>query len=246
MITGARLRILSLLALAGLAVGIPAVSWTAISRAETKPLRLDEATAIVEVNATDGDAGIQFFLDGESWKSMKVIGPRGEEIGELLRIDTQGRLTKQGLTELFTESSEPEFSELPLWKFKRRFPEGRYRFRGTTIEGRELVGAAILSHDIPKGPKITSPADGETVNPNNLVLSWAPGNQPADVEIVGYRAIVEREDPLRIFSVDLPASNTSVTVPSEFLQSNTEYKFELQAIEASGNITTSEISFMVP
>jgi len=66
------------------------------------------------------------------------------------------------------------------------------------------------------------------------------------VDIVGYRAIVEREDPLRVLSVDLPASVTSVTIPSEFLESSTEYLVELQAIEASGNITFSEIHFQVP
>jgi hypothetical protein len=237
--------IVLLLTASCLLVGIAVAGPRTHSRPESQPLRLDEATVIVEVNATEGDAGIQFFLDGEPWRSMSVSGPAGQEIGKLLGINTKGRLRGHGLTELFIESSEPPFDELPLRKFKKLFPEGRYSFEGETIEGRRLVGRARLSHDIPNGPDIISPEEGATVDPDNAVASWAPGPQPADVDIVAYRAIVEREDPLRVFSVDLPASVTSVTIPSEFLESGTEYLFELQAIEASGNITFSEVHFMV-
>jgi hypothetical protein len=205
-------------------------------------VRLDEATMIVEVNATDGDAGLQVFLDGEAWQTMAISGPDGREIVD---IDTKSRLKNYGLTELFSESSEPTFDEFPLKKFKKLFPEGKYSFDGTTIEGDRLVGKAKLSHDIPDGPNITAPADGAMVAPDDVVASWDPVPQPSGVNIVGYRAIVEREDPLRVFSVDLPASATSVTIPSEFLETGIEYLLEVQAIEASGNQTLTEIRFLV-
>jgi hypothetical protein len=214
--------------------------------AASRPIQLSAATVIVEVNATEGDAGIQFFLDGEPWSSMRITGPRGEQVGRLLNVATKGRLVGHGLTELFIESSEPPFEELPLPRFKRLFPEGRYTFAGETIEGRPVVGSARLSHDILNAPQIIAPGDGAEVDPANVVASWAPGPQPAGVEIVAYRAIFERDDPLRVLSVDLPASATSVTIPAEFLEAGTEYLFELQAIEASGNITFSEIHFTVP
>jgi hypothetical protein len=82
------------------------------------------------------------------------------------------------------------------------------------------------------------------VAPDHAVISWRPGDQPAGVEIVSYQVIVERENPLRVFSVDLPATTTSVTVPPEFLESGTQYKLEVLAIEASGNQTITEIEFM--
>ena len=63
------------------------------------------------------------------------------------------------------------------------------------------------------------------------------------IDIDGYRAIVEREDPFRKFEVDLPASQTSVTIPSEFVEPGTDYKIEVQSIERSGNQTISEIPF---
>jgi hypothetical protein len=235
---------IAVLTVVTLLLGIAAARSAPTPNGETTQnvVRLDEATMIVEVNATDGDAGLQVFLDGEAWRTMTVLRPDGREI---IDIDTKSRLKNYGLTELFSESSEPTFEEFPLKKFKRLFPEGKYGFEGTTIEGDRLVGKAKLSHDIPDGPNITSPADGATVAPDNVVASWGPVPQPAGVNIVGYRAIVEREDPLRVFSVDLPASATSVTIPSEFLEPGIEYKLEVQAIEASGNQTLTEITFLV-
>jgi hypothetical protein len=221
---------------------IVAASSSPGPRARTKTIRLDEATMIVEVNATDGDAGLQVFLDGEPWRRMTITAPGGREI---VAVKTKSRLRDYGLTEVFSESSEPSFQEFPLKKFKKLFPEGRYRFAGTTIEGDRLVGKARLSHDIPKGPTITSPADGSTVPAGSVVASWNPPPEPSGINIVGYRAIVEREDPLRVFSVELPASVTSVTVPHEYLQSGSKHKLEVQAIEASGNQTLTEVDFSV-
>jgi hypothetical protein len=211
-------------------------------RAPAKTVRLEEATMIVEVNATDGDAGLQIFLDGEAWRSMTITAPDGRR---MLAVNGRTRLRNYGLTELFSESSEPPFAKFPLRKFKRLFPEGRYRFVGTTIEGDRLVGKARLSHDIPAGPQITAPADGSTVPPGSILADWNPVAEPSGIDIVGYRAIVEREDPLRVFSVDLPASVTSVTIPEEYVESGTTYKLEVQAIEASGNQTLTEIDFSV-
>lgn len=210
--------------------------------AAAKPLELEDATMIIEVNATDGDAGLQAFLDGEPWRSMTISSPEGRK---LIDVQNKGRLKNFGLTELFTESNEPPFDELPLKKFKRRFPDGKYRFSGKTIEGRKLVGKAKLSHDIPDGPKITSPTEGATIARDGAVASWDPVPESGGVEISGYRAIIEREDPLRVFEVDLPASVTSVTIPPEYLEPDAEHKLEVQAIERSGNQTISELGFRV-
>jgi hypothetical protein len=211
-------------------------------RAAAKPIQLEEATMIIELNSTDGDAGIQAFLDGEPWRSMTISSPDGRK---LVDVRNKGRLANFGLTELFSESNEPPFDELPLRKFKQRFPEGKYRFAGKTIEGRRLVGKATLSHDIPDGPKITSPAEGATIPRAGAVASWEPVAEAGGVEISGYRAIVEREDPLRVFQVELPASVTSVTIPPEYLEPGAKHKIEVQAIDRSGNQTISELEFRV-
>jgi hypothetical protein len=211
------------------------------SNAAKKKIRLEDSTVIIEVNDTEGDAGLQFFLDGEPWRSMKVSRPGGKK---LLNLKGTGRLRNWGLTESFHETNEPPFDEVPLRKFLRRFPEGTYKFAGRTIEGRKLVGRGKLSHDIPNGPEITAPAANSTVPHGDVEANWAPVPE-AGTEIEGWRVIVEREDPLRVYQVELPASQTSVTIPSEFLESGVEYLIEIQTIEKSGNLTFSEHFFRV-
>jgi hypothetical protein len=223
---------LAMLALA--AVGGTALAKDQTSAASAKPIDLAAATLIVEVNATDGDAGLQFFLDGEPWNSMTISDPTGNVVVD---VDAEGRLKDWGLTELFSESNEPPFSEVPLDEFKARFPEGEYTFAGETIDGQTLTGTATLSHDIPDGPTITSPADGATVNRDAVVARWTAPPEPAGIDIVGYRVIVTRDNPHRVYQVELPASARSVPVPAAFLQRNTEYELEIQAIEESGNWT---------
>jgi len=235
---------IALLAAVPLLVGIAAVARSSSdppAKGAAKTIRLEDATTIIEVNDTDGDAGLQVFLDGEPWKSMKVSRPGGKRI---LNVNTKGRLNRLGLTELFSESNEPEFKELPLDKFKNKFPEGKYTFTGRTVEGDRLVGKATLSHDTPSGPRIISPTEGQTVPRDNAVARWAPVPEPG-IQIEGYRVIVEREDPLRVFNADLPASVTSVTIPPEYLEPGVDYKVEIQTIEKSGNQTISELPFRV-
>jgi hypothetical protein len=231
-------------------LAVPALLLTVASDAKPRvkdpfggrTIPLADASIIVEVNATDGDAGLQLFVDADAWRSMRIISPTGRK---MLDVGASGRLKNHGLTELFSESNEPPFDEFPLEKFKKLFPEGRYRIIGTTIEGDRLSGRARLTHNIPEGPEITTPQDGDVVPRNAVVASWVAVTEPAGIDIAGYRVIVEREDPLRVFSADLPPSAGSMTIPPEFLEPGIEYKLEVAAIEASGNQTITEISFLV-
>src|SRR5918995_4265609 len=79
---------IALLGALTLAVGIAAVARSssdppaqaAPKATAAKAMRLEDTTVIVETNATDGDAGLQFFLDGEPWRSMKIFRPGGKKI----------------------------------------------------------------------------------------------------------------------------------------------------------------------
>ena len=192
------------------------------------------------MNATAQDAGIQALLDGEGWDHVKVFGPDRDL---LLEIEADGSVGDIGVTELFFESAEPSLADLPLDELQAMFPEGRYRFVGTTVEGQRLVGSARLSHDIPAEPNVVSPAEGAVIDPANAVITWEPVTEPAGITIAGYQVIVELPDPLRVFSVDLPAGHTSVTVPAEFLDPATDYKFEVLAIAENANQTIHEGTF---
>ena len=217
---------------------VVALIFTAATPKLWAQIPFSQARILIEVNSTAGDAGIQVFLDGEAWESVTIFRPDGRRI---LEVMGKGSLGKLGQTELFSESHEPSFDELPLEEFLEMFPPGEYRFFGKTVEGETLVGTATFTHNIPAGPIIVSPRDGAVVNPNSTVIVWMPVTRPRGIQIVKYQVIVEREEPtLLVFSVDLPATATSVTVPREFLESGTEYIFEVLAIEAGGNQTITE------
>jgi hypothetical protein len=203
---------------------------------------LSDTAIYIEINDTDGDAGIQIFLDGEGWDSMEVFDPNGNRV---LNVTGEGGVGQQGITELFFESAEPSFDEQPLEDLLELFPEGFYRFEGTTTEGAMLKGKARLTHDLPAAPVIVSPEeDDDSVDPGNTVIEWEPVADPPGSTIVGYHVVVEREmGSSRVFTVDLGPTATSVTVPAEFMESNTAYKFEVLAIETSGNQTISEGEF---
>ena len=42
---------------------------------------------------------------------------------------------------------------------KNAYPEGIYKFSGTTVDGTEFMGEAVLSHNLPEAIKIQHPAD---------------------------------------------------------------------------------------
>lgn len=98
-------------------------------------MQFKDARLIVETNATDGDAGLQVFMDHEPWRTFAITMPDGTLMTQVL---TRGPLVDYGLTELFSESSEPPFTEFPLEEFKQLSPAGEYRFEGCTLEGQPI------------------------------------------------------------------------------------------------------------
>jgi hypothetical protein len=68
--------LLALLLLLGLTVSLPAS--TAGAKARTMPFA--DARLKIELNATDGDAGLQVFLDGEPWRAVSLYNPAGRKL----------------------------------------------------------------------------------------------------------------------------------------------------------------------
>jgi Fibronectin type III domain len=221
----------------GLVASLPGAAATSSS-----PEPFDAADLKIEVNATDGDAGLQVFLDHEAWKRVKILDPEGRLLAD---IQTKGRLRDYGLTELFSESSEPPFDEFPLSQFKELFPEGDYTFWGRTVDGTVLESTVPLTHDIPDGPEIVEPVDEATVARDSVHVRWNGVTTPAGIDITGYQVIVSRDDDARILSADLGPTARFLHVPLVFLQPGTDYNVEVLAIEASGNQTLTEVAFSV-
>lgn len=232
------------LLLGGLSLG----GGPALAQAE-----FDEAELFFELNATDGDVGLQGLVDGDAWRRVEITGPDG--INRVIRAKTQPLVTF-GLTELFFESNEPMLDERSFADLLALFPDGEYRFEGKTIENETIVGSTELTADLPCPAEILLPED----DGDGLTIEWQlePGVFDPDtdicmdvdggVEVVGVEIVVELENEelglLRVFEVDMPPQATEVTVPAEFLEGadaeGTEAKVEVVVTEDSGNRTATE------
>ncbi len=171
-----------LVALVALILGVAALqgcngNGNGDARAQGNQIPFADEEIFFEFNATDLDLGIQIFFDAEGWVEVEVSGPDGTMI---FKVENNGSLRKIGSTEVFTESAEPPLDEQNLdaaiAAFLAMFPEGVYEFFGTTVGGDELVGAAMLTHDLPTMVSL---------NVDDFpFIEWMPGaNGPA---IVGY------------------------------------------------------------
>jgi hypothetical protein len=232
-----------------LAVLIPVAASGALApprEARPKTVPFDDARLKIELNATDGDAGLQFFIDAETWRRVTVTNPLGRKVAE---FDAGPVIRNFGLSELLSESSEPPFAELPFAEFKKLFPAGVYTFRGRDIDGRMLKSTFRLTHAVPDGPRITSPAGDATLPPTGVTVRWDPVTTPVGIHVVAYEVIVVADESglgtaERTVDVMLPAGATHLHVPAEFLTPG-DYKTEVLAIERSGNQTLTEVAFTV-
>jgi hypothetical protein len=226
----------------GVAAAAVATAYSPPDPCRSDPEPFKDARLIVETNATDGDAGLQVFLDHEPWRSVAIYRPDGEK---LLDVTTRGVLTDYGLTELFSESSEPPFTEFPLAQFTELFPEGDYRYEGCTVDGRTMRSVVPLNHAFPAGPEILSPEEDSTVSAGEVVIRWAQAADQPGVDIVRYQVVLtdEEQAPPRVFSADLPGTASELTVPAGFVTPGVEYKVEVLAVEAGGNQTLTELAF---
>ena len=163
----------------------------------------------------------------------------------IFEVEGGGAYRRLGMTELFFEGAEPNLDEFPLDELLALFPEGVYKFMGLTVDRRRLVSTSRLSHAVPNGPDNVAADLGSD---NSLVISWdpvtsvPPGFPQRKISIVGYQLIVKP------FQVTVPGTVTSVTVPPEFVASlpSGEVLFEVLAIDASGNQSITESSFIKP
>lgn len=217
----------------------PDAAHDARDNAEAAPLRFADADLFIEINGTDGDAGLQTAIDADAWRRVIVLDPAGRS---LLDFRGEGRMAGWGLTGLTFESSEPAFDEVPFARFKARFPEGRYRFRGRSVDGDLILGSARLTHTVPRRPTVVSPQPDAAVPAAGFVVEWKPVARPTGVEIVDYQVIIagdRGEEYQVLFGPDV----TRASVPPGVLVPGREYAVEVLARERSGNRTITEVPF---
>ena len=213
----------------------------------------DEARLFFELNDTDGDLGIHGKIDGDEWKRVEIEGPNDRR---LMNIRAIGRLKRQGLTELFFESAEPNFDDLDPSVFFNRFPEGWYEIEGVTLDGEELENEVYLSHVIPAAPagvtvnglEAAEDCDAEELPEVSapVTLSWEPvttahaelgrdtGSTLSDhgISVIYYEVVVEIDDVEYLSSSIVPDYVNEVELPTAITDlidetEDGEFKFEI-------------------
>jgi hypothetical protein len=228
------------------------------NRPPANKVQIATAKLIIENNSTDQDLGVHGAFDDHGWSELCVFDPRGRPIAV---FDPQGKLNHLTMAGVFFESREPPVEEFTMEDLAAAFPEGRYRVRAKSFDGKVLVGQATFTHDVPVAPRITAPglaADpeqpGTPVSRDGLVIDWNPVTKTVEggpLTTSGYQVIVTKEDhndphgfSRPVFDVHVPPTLTSLSVPKEFLEADTVYEVEVLALETSGNQTIS-VGFFV-
>ncbi len=200
---------------------------------------------LIEINASDGDIGFHFLMDGDDLRSGELEDPTGARVFE---ERARGPLAEQKLTETFAESAEPLCAPDPedpdaevvtLEEFLERWAAGSYLFSGRGDGGEKSEGETELSHALPAAPA--------NVDFDGSAISWAPGSDlgrcasaaelddlvedevlpvhPAAVPVAAWEIVLEPDvadgDPTGelVFRIRVPGDLDPkvVTVPAEYL-----------------------------
>ena len=110
-------------------------------------IKMPTTKLFFEYNSADGDTGVHGAFDTSSFAELCVYDPNGKQI---LAVKPQNQLKVLTMAGIFFESREPKHLEVSVTDHFRNFPEGKYTIRGVTFDGKGLIGAATLTHNIPK------------------------------------------------------------------------------------------------
>jgi hypothetical protein len=135
---------------------------------------LGECKVLIEINASDGDIGFHFLMDGDDLNSARIFDPDGVKVFEDM---AKGPLKEQKLTETFAESAEPlcwpdpeadpDDEIVTLEEFLERWTAGTYLFSGSGDEGEKSEGETELTYALPAAPA--------EVDFDGSVISWDAG-----------------------------------------------------------------------
>jgi len=207
-----------------------------------------ECKALIEINATDGDIGFHFLMDGDDLNSGRIFDPLGAKVFE---EEAKGPLREEKLTEIFAESAEPlcwhdpeadpDEEIVTLEEFLARWAAGNYLFTGKSDGGEKSKGETELTHEIPAAPadvafdgSMISWAAGNDLGKcasqaelNGLVLAHVLPVHPENVPVAAWEIVLEPDvedgDPTGklVFSIRVSGgiAPKQVTVPADYLAS---------------------------
>ena len=175
-----------------------------------------ECKVLVEINATDGDIGFHFLMDGDKLRAAALFNPKHQRIFGYV---TRRELRRQYLTETFAESEEPlcydptldddpendDEDFVTLEDFLDRWHAGIYKFFGVGEHWELSFGASELTFHLPAAPadlEYEEEIDDDAVEGS---ISWTPGDDlgecsdgmellpvaPANVPVAAWEVVLE-------------------------------------------------------
>ncbi|MDA1372210.1 MAG: hypothetical protein O2971_15785 [Proteobacteria bacterium] len=208
-----------------------------------------ECKVLIEINASDGDIGFHFLMDGDDLNSATIYDPNGKKIFE---DKAKGALKDQKLTETFTESAEPlcwldpereeDDEVVTLEEFIDRWTDGPYLFIGKGDGGEKSFGETELSFGLPAAPADLD-FDGAAIfwdqgddlgncatasELDALVLAGTLPIHPENVDVAKWEIVIEPDvddgDPSKGLKFTIRVKGdialpASISVPEEYLDS---------------------------
>src|SRR6266852_8237821 len=148
-----------------------------------------------EQTIEDHDAELMFEAIGgnDGLATLKVVAPDGRTV-----IDFKAPDSKVGMRQVTLETPEPKNTGT----LQADFPEGAYRFSGTTVKGGSLQGEARLSHKLPEASSFVHPKPEEKNLPvTGLRVRWSPVK-----DVARWLVVIEHEASGTEFRMHLPAA----------------------------------------
>ena len=162
-----------------------------------------ECKVLIEINASDGDAGFHFLMDGDDLNSARIRDPDGRKVFE---DEAKGPLREQKLTETFAESAEPLCWDdgsgedfVTLAEFLELWTPGEYTFEGSGDDGEKSEGVSELTFALPAAPASVA-FDDEVGSDSYGTIFWALGDDLGNCAS-GDAAIEALEDEFEDFSL---------------------------------------------
>jgi len=138
-----------------------------------------ECKVLIEINASDGDAGFHFLMDGDDLNSARIRDPDGRKVFE---DEAKGPLREQKLTETFAESAEPLCWDdgsgedfVTLAEFLELWTPGDYTFEGSGDDGEKSEGETELTFALPAAPADVD-FDDDEISGSYGTISWGFGD----------------------------------------------------------------------
>ncbi len=188
------------------------------------PLAFERADLHLELNEVEGD--ISLIVDAAATAPLsriKVISPDGCVI-----VDQQaGKGCPTAADEVRVQATQQD---------GHVFPEGTYTIEAVAFDGTRLAATASLLFDFLPGTEVL-PEFEEAVHPDQVEIFWTPVP-----EAESYVVEIEFEE-IKIFSVTVLASSSSLVVPAGVLLEGASYEVTIQVVSPDGNVTESDGEF---